>query len=54
MVDAANIYALTGESAWIDFPNPGFHLQADSTLNPVAQRDADAIFGASIIVYTSQ
>ena len=54
MVDAANIYALTGEAAWINFPNPGFHRQADGTLNPVAQCDANAIFRAAIIVYTSQ
>jgi hypothetical protein len=54
MVDAAEMYALTGESAWIGFPDPGFHRQVDGTLNPVAQRDADAIFSAAIIVYTSQ
>ena len=54
MVDAADIYALTEEAAWINFYDPGFHRQADGSLNPVAKRDADAIFGAAIIVYTSQ
>ena len=54
MVDAAEMYALTGEAAWIGFPDPGFHRQVDGTLNQVAQRDADAIFSAAIIVYTSQ
>jgi hypothetical protein len=46
MVDAANMYALTGEAAWIDFPDPGFHRQEDRILNPVAQRDANTIFVA--------
>jgi hypothetical protein len=54
MVDAPEIYALTGEVAWINFPDPGFHCQADGTLNPIGQCDADAIFSAAIIVYTSQ
>ena len=36
MVDQAEIDALTEEPAWIDFPNPGFHRQADGTLDPVA------------------
>ena len=54
MTDATEVYALTGEAAWIGFPDPGFHRQVDGTLNQVAQRDADAIFSAAIIVYTSQ
>ena len=54
MVDAAEIYTLTGAAPWIDFPNPGLHRQADSNLGTVAQRGANAIFSASIIVYTSQ
>ena len=54
MVDTAGIYALTGETAWIDFPDPGFHCQADGSLNPVAQQDAEAIFNVAIMVYTSQ
>jgi hypothetical protein len=54
MVDAPPIYALTGEVPWVDFPDPGFHRQADGTLNPIGQRDADAIFSAAIIVFTSQ
>jgi hypothetical protein len=41
MVDAAEMYALTGELAWINFSDPDFHRQADGTLNLVAQRDAD-------------
>ena len=54
MVDAADMYALTGESAWIDFFNPGFHRHANGSLVLVAQRDADTIFSAAIMVYTSQ
>ena len=54
MVDAADMYALTGESAWIDFFNPGFHRHANGTFNPVAQRNTKAIFNAAITVYTSQ
>ena len=54
MVDAAYMYALMWETPWIDFPDPGFHRQADGSLNPVAQRDAEAIFNATIMVYTSQ
>ena len=38
MVDTAGIYLLTGEAAWIDFPDPGFHRQADGTLNPGCRR----------------
>ena len=53
MVDATNVYALTREAAWIDFPNPGLHRQADGYLNPVTQRNADTIFGAATLVYTS-
>ena len=41
MVDAAEMYALTGELAWINFSDQDFHRQADGTLNLVAQRDAD-------------
>ena len=51
MVDATDVSALTGEAAWIDFPNPGFYRQADGTLNPVAHRDAGVTFGMAIIVY---
>ena len=54
IVDAAEIYALTREAAWIDFPDPGFYRQADRTLNPVIQHTADAIFSAAIIAYRSQ
>ena len=54
MVDATEMYTLTREAAWIGFLDPGFHRQAGSTLNPVAQRDANARFSAVIIVYTSQ
>ena len=53
MVDATDVYALTREAAWIDFPNPGLHRQADGYLNPVTQRNADTIFGAATLVYTS-
>ena len=54
MVDAADIYVVTGDMAWIDFPVPGFHRQAGRTLNPVTQRDAKVIFNTAIMVYTSQ
>ena len=54
MIDQEEIYELTGEPAWIDFPDPGFHRQADGLLDPVAQRDAEAIFNANIMVFTSQ
>ena len=54
MVDATDIYALAGEPAWIYFPNPGFHCQADGTLNPVAEGDGEATFNVAIMVYTSQ
>ena len=54
MVDATGIYALTGNTPWINFLDPGFHRQADGSLNPVAQRDAEAIFNAAIMVYTSK
>ena len=53
MVDTADFYALTGETPWIGFPDPGFHRQANGSLNPVAQRDANVIFNAAIMVYTS-
>ena len=35
-VDAADIYALTGETPCIKFPDPEYHRQADGSLNPVA------------------
>ena len=54
MVDQAEIYALTGETAWIDFADPGFRRQADGSLDPVTQRNAEANFNANIMVYTSQ
>ena len=54
VVDAAEIYVLTRELAWINFPNPGFHCQADGTLNQSAQRNVVAIVSVSIIVYTSK
>ena len=54
MVDAPEIYALTGEVPWVQFPDPGFHRQADGTLDATGQRDADAIFTAASKVYTSQ
>ena len=54
MVDQVKMYALTGEPVWIDFPNPGFHRQANGSFDPVVQRDAKAIFNAAIMVYTSQ
>ena len=54
MVDTADVYALTGEVAWINFSNPGFHRQADGSLDPIAQRDANTISGAATMVYTTQ
>ena len=46
------MYKFTGETAWIAFPDPGFHRQPAT--DPVAQRDAEAIFNANTMVYTSQ
>ena len=54
MVDQAEIYALTGETAWIDFADLGFRRQANGSLDPVAQRNAEAIFNVAIMVYTFQ
>ena len=52
MIDQEVIHALTGEPAWIDFPDPGFHCQLAN--DPVAQRNAEAIFNANTMVFTSQ
>ena len=38
----------------MNFPDPGFHRQANGLLDPVGQRDAEAIFNANIMVLTSQ
>ena len=38
----------------MNFPNPGFHRQANGLLNPVAQCNAEAIFNANIMVFTLQ
>jgi hypothetical protein len=54
MVDSVQVYALTGEAPWIDFPNPGYHRQADGTLDACRQQDADEIFQAATAVYNSQ
>ena len=54
MVDAAEMYALSGEVAWINVTDPGFHCQTDGTLNTVTQCDANTIFSADIIICTSQ
>ena len=43
-VDAVKGYTLAGETAWINFPDPGFHRQVDGTLNPVTQCDANTSF----------
>jgi len=47
-------YALSTNVPWADFPNPGNHHSADGMINVVEQRDADAVFNAEMIVYTSQ
>ena len=52
MIDQEEIYKLTGESPWVDFPDPGFHRQPAT--NTVGQRDAEAIFNANTMVFTSQ
>ena len=54
MIDQEEIYALTGEPPWVNFPDLGFHRQADGLFDPVAQRDAGAIFKDNIMVFTSQ
>ena len=52
MIDQEEIYKLTGESPWVDFPDPGFHCQPAT--DTVGQRDAEAIFNANTMVFTSQ
>ena len=47
-------YALSTNEPWQDFPFPGNHRAADGMMNVVEQRDADAVFNAQMIVYTSQ
>ena len=39
MVDQAEMYALTGEPAWTDFPHPGFRRQADGLIDLLAHCD---------------
>ena len=53
MVDTADICALTGDPAWINFSDPVFDCQANRVLNPIAQHDAE-ITNAAIMVYISQ
>ena len=54
MAQQAAEYALSTNEPWQDFPNPGNHRAADGMMNAVEQRDADAVFNAQMIVYTSQ
>ena len=39
MVVTPEEYALTGEAAWVDFPDPGFHRPLGE--NATEQRDAE-------------
>ena len=54
MAQQAAEYALSTNEPWQDFPNPGNHRAADGMMNAVEQRDADAVFNAQMVVYTSQ
>ena len=45
MVKQADVYELTGEEPWVDFPDPGhFFPHVDDMLNTNQQQDAEAIY----------
>ena len=52
MVVTPEEYALTGETAWQDFPDPGFHRPLGG--NATEQRDAETEFQARKTIYASQ
>ena len=52
MIDQEEIYRLTGEPPWVDFPDPGYHRQPAA--DTIGQRDAEALFNANTMVFTSQ
>ena len=47
-------YALVTNIPWVDFPNPGDHRLADGTLTAEQQRDADAVYAAARICWSSE